>query len=215
MKNILIAAILAAAAMAGCGTQNGAKPEAGAAEEGNAVIETIMARRSVRAYKPAPVPREVLDLILECGINAPNGLNAQQWEVRVVDSKEWLDKATEAYRSAVKGTPQQKLTEDPAFGNMFRNAPAVVFIAHKPGPCTQVDCGLMAGNIVTAATSLGLGSVCMMGPLGFFRTAEGEPFLRSLALDEGYELLLCVGLGYADEQPQAKPRNRGVIRYVE
>ena len=34
---------------------------------------------------------------------------------------------------------------------MFRNATTVVFISHRPGPCTQVDCGLMAGNMVNAA----------------------------------------------------------------
>lgn len=211
MRHILIATLLAAASLAACGTQTETAEEQNAPAGENEVIETIMARRSVRAYKPEPVPRELLDRILECGIHAPNGMNAQQWAVRVVDSKEWIDKATEAYL----GTVQHKQADDPSLRNMFRNAPTVVFIAHKPGPCTQVDCGLMAGNMVTAATSLGLGSVCMMGPLEFFRTAAGEPFLRSLALDEGYELLLCVGIGYADEQPQAKPRDRGVIRYVE
>ena len=211
MRHTLIAVLFAASALAACGTNAKTAEEPDAPAKENEVIETIMARRSVRAYKPEPVPRELLDRILECGINAPNGMNAQQWAVRVVDSKEWIDKATEAYL----GTVQHKLADDPSLRNMFRNAPAVVFIAHKPGPCTQVDCGLMAGNMVTAAASLGLGSVCMMGPLGFFRTAAGEPFLRSLELDEGYELLLCVGIGYADEQPQAKPRDRGVIKYVE
>lgn len=186
-----------------------------AAPQKNQVIETIMARRSIRAYKPEPVPHDILDQILECGINAPNGMNAQQWEVRVVDSKEWLDNATAAYKKTVAGTPAEKSVADPSFVNMFRNAPTVIFIAHKPGGCTQVDCGLMAGNMVTAAQSLGIGSVCMMGPLGFFSTPEGKPFLESLQLSEGYELLLCIGMGYANEQPAAKPRNRDVIKYIK
>ena len=46
MKNIRKAVILAAAAMAGCGTQTAPKPEAGGPEAGNTVIETIMARRN-------------------------------------------------------------------------------------------------------------------------------------------------------------------------
>ena len=73
----------------------------------------------------------------------------------------------------------------------------------------------MAGKMVTAAQSLGIGSVCMMGPLGFFSTPEGKPFLESLQLSEGYELLLCIGMGYANEQPAAKPRNRDVIKYIK
>jgi hypothetical protein len=34
-------------------------------------------------------------------------------------------------------------------------------------------------------------------------------------LSEGYQLLLCVGVGYADEEPAARPRNKEVIKYVE
>ena len=182
---------------------------------GNPVIETIMSRRSIRKYKDEAVSRELLDKIVECGIHAPNGMNAQQWEVRIVDNPEWLKSITEAQRKAAEGTPMAKQFEDPALKNVFRNAPAVIFIAHKPGPCTQVDCGLMAGNMVLSAKSLGLGSIVMMGPLGFFSRPEGEPFLKSLGLSEGYQLLLCVGVGYADEEPAARPRNKEVIKYVE
>lgn len=185
-------------------------------EKENQVIQAIHSRRSIRSYKEQAVSRELLQQIAECGINAPNGMNAQQWEVRIVDSKEWLDNATAAYKKSVKAdSPMAKQFAEPTFKNMFRNAPAVIFIAHKPGPCTQVDCGLMAGNIVLAAQSLGLGSVCMMGPLGFFSTDSGKPFLQSLSLSEGYQLLLCVGIGYADEQPSARPRRTEVIKFVE
>lgn len=181
----------------------------------NPVIETIMSRRSIRAYKDQAVPREILQQIAECGINAPNGMNAQQWEVRIVDNAEWIAAATKSYVESVKGTPSEKMVSGEGFKNMFRNAPAVIFIAHKPGHCTQVDCGLMAGNMVLAAKSLGLGTCCMMGPLGFFSTPEGKDFLSSMKLSEGYELLLCVGVGYPAEEPAAKPRKKEVIEFVE
>ena len=181
----------------------------------NPVIETIMSRRSIRAYKDQAVPREILQQIAECGINAPNGMNAQQWEVRIVDNAEWIAATTKSYVESVKGTPSEKMVSGEGFKNMFRNAPAVIFIAHKPGHCTQVDCGLMAGNMVLAAKSLGLGTCCMMGPLGFFSTPEGKDFLSSMKLSEGYELLLCVGVGYPAEEPAAKPRKKEVIEFVE
>lgn len=184
-------------------------------ETENPVIQTIMARRSIRAYTDQTVSRELLDKITECGINAPNGMNAQQWEVRIVDSKEWLDNATSQYQQSVKGTPAEKEFENPNFKNMFRNAPAVIFVAHKPGHCTQVDCGLMAGNMMLAAQSLGLGSICMMGPLVWLKSDAGKPIIESLGFSEGYEPLLCVGIGYAAEQPEASPRNKEVIKYVE
>ena len=181
----------------------------------NPVIETIMSRRSIRAYTDQVVPRELIDQIVECGIYAPNGMNAQQWELRIVDSKEWLDNTTEAVRQSVKGTPMEKQFEGPSFKNMFRNAPVVIFIAHKPGPCTQIDCGLLAGNMILTAQSLGLGSICMMGPLMSLKSEAGKPILESLGFSDGYEPLLCVGIGYADQQPEPTPRNREVVKYVE
>ena len=215
MKKIIFALCSLLTITACCNNTQSTCTDECSQKECNPVIETIMARRSIRKYTDQAVPRELLDKIAECGINAPNGMNAQQWEVRIVDNPEWLKNITEAQRKAAEGTPMTKQFEDPALKNVFRNAPAVIFIAHKPGPCTQVDCGLMAGNMVLAAKSLGLGSICMMGPLGFFSRPEGEPFLKSLNLSDGYQLLLCVGVGYADEEPEARPRNQEVIKYVE
>ena len=216
MRHLFVILVSAMMVATSCSSTTSNIENTPAEEAANPVIETILSRRSIRTYKDQPVPREILQQIAECGINAPNGMNAQQWEVRIVDSKKWIDDATAAYKGGVKAdSPMAKQFSDPSFKNMFRNAPAVIFIAHKPGPCTQVDCGLMAGNIVLSAKSLGLGSVCMMGPLGFFSTPAGEPFLKSLNLSEGYELLLCVGIGYADEQPEARPRRNEVIQFIE
>ena len=213
MRKFLFAAAIFVASI-GCTNNQPAQTEC-CKECKNPVIENIMARRSVRAYKDQAVPRELLEQVVECGINAPNAMNAQQWEVRVVESKEWIDKTTEAYKESMKGTPGEKMIADPTFKNMFRNAPSVIFIGHKPGMFTQVDCGLMAGNIMLAAKSLGLGTVCMAGPVMFFKQPAGEAYLKSLNFSEGYEPLICIGIGYADEEPAAKPRNKEVIKYVE
>ena len=187
MKQLFVILVSAMMVATSCSQTNSKTENTPAKEAANPVIETIISRRSIRTYKDQPVSRELLQQIAECGISAPNGMNAQQWEVRIVDSKEWIDGATAAYKGSVKAdSPMAKQFSDPSFKNMFRNAPAVIFIAHKPGPCTEVDCGLMAGNIVLSAKSLGLGSICMMGPLGFFSTPAGEPFLKSLNLSDGY-----------------------------
>lgn len=200
---------------ASCGT---AEPVAqqNAEEQTNPVIETIMSRRSIRAYKDQAVPKELLDQVLECGVYAANAMNAQQWEVRVVTSQEWLNSTTFAAKEAAKGTPAEAQYNDPAFKNIFRNAPAVIFIGHKPGMFTQIDCGLMAGNIMLAAKSLGLGTVCMAGPIAsFINQPAGAAHLASLGFSEGVEPLICIGIGYPDEEPAAKPRNMDVIKYVE
>ena len=81
----ITAAAIAALCLASCG-QGG---EAVKQDDGqNPVIEAIMSRRSIRKYKDTPVEREKLQLIAECGVNAPNGMNAQRWEVRIVDNAE-------------------------------------------------------------------------------------------------------------------------------
>ena len=81
----------------------------------NAAIENMMTRRSIRKYTDQAVPRELLNQIAECGINAPNGMNAQQWEVRVVMSEEWINSATLAAKEAAKGTPNEAQFNDPSF----------------------------------------------------------------------------------------------------
>ena len=44
------------------------------------VLEAIRTRRSIRTYKPDPVPEEVLEEILEAGRWAPSAGSSQPWE---------------------------------------------------------------------------------------------------------------------------------------
>ena len=176
------------------------------------VIENIMTRRSIRQYKPQAVNRDTMQIILNCGINAPNGQNKQSWEVRVVDNPEYINGLTEVYKKA-----NPKAAEDPTFKNMFRNAPTVAFIARDTKyDFSQVDCGLLGGNMVLSAWSMGIGSCCLGGPARFMLTdKEAAPYLEKLGFSEGYELLYCIGFGYPDESPAAKPRNAEKARYVD
>ena len=94
-------------------------------DTGNPVIRTIMERRSIRKYKPESVPREMMDIILRCGINAPSAMNGQPWEVRVVDNPEFIDGVTKLFVESAKDDERMlKMVQDPGFKNMFRNAPA-------------------------------------------------------------------------------------------
>jgi nitroreductase len=49
-----------------------------------AVDAAITSRRSVRAYLPDPVPREMVEDILSVARRAPSGTNAQPWHVHVL-----------------------------------------------------------------------------------------------------------------------------------
>ena len=59
------------------------------------VTEAIQTRKSIRGYKPDPVPKEILQEILEIATRAPSGMNTQPWEITVV-AGEVLDKIKQA-----------------------------------------------------------------------------------------------------------------------
>ena len=175
----------------------------------NKVVENIMARRSIRKYKPEPVSREVLTQIMECGINAPNGQNKQSWEVRIVDNPQLLEEMSQAMADSHQGSEFAK--------GCFRGAPVMVFIARDLSyDFSAYDCGLMAQNIMLSAWSMGVGSICLGSPVRFLTDNDlCKPYVKKLNFSDGYELALCVGLGYADENPQAKPRDMGKVAFID
>lgn len=199
--------MMAAVSCGGPAAENGECVDACSASSSKAVIENIMARRSIRKYKPQTVARDTMNIILECGINAPNGQNKQSWEVRVVDNAATMDFIKEAMSAG----------RDVNVGSCFRGAPVMAFIARDPSyDFSAYDCGLLAQNMMLSATSLGVGSICLGSPVRFIMESpkKGE-ILERLGFSEGYELCLCVGFGYADEAPDAKPRDFGKVKFVD
>ena len=99
----------------------------------------------------------------------------------------------------------------------FRGAPVMVFLARaKSYDFSAYDCGLMAENMMLSAWSLGVGSICLGSPVRMINDNPAcAPILERLGFSEGYEFCLCVGLGYADEAPAAKPRDKAKVKYVE
>jgi len=207
IRKILYAASLVAVFACGDSAQCGAAADNG----GNAVIETIMARRSIRKYKPGAVDRETMTRILECGINAPNGQNKQSWEVRVVDNPATMEEIKQMMAAAFPEEDAKRVT------GCFRGAPVMVFIARDLSyDFSAYDCGLMAENMMLSATSLGVGSICLGSPVRFINDSEARTHVyEKLGFSPGYELALCVGFGYADEAPDAKPRDRSKYKFVD
>lgn len=209
-----IAGFLCLCTVAGC-TSSVSQQETVKGVEGmsqsEAVVKTIMERRSIRKYKPQPVEREKMQTIVECGVNAPNTMNRQPWEIRVVDNPDFINGVTELYKKE-----QPKAAEDPNFKNMFRNAPTVVFVGRDvQSGSAEFDCGLLSENMMLAAQSMGIGSCCLGSPAAFMRSPAAAEYLKQLGFSEGYELLYCIAFGYPDEAPAAKPRDLTKIKFVE
>ena len=179
------------------------------------VIDAIMSRRSIRKYKDIPVERELLLQIAECGVYAPNALNKQEWEVRIVDDMNYLNEVTELMKVDM---PFFVKSDEPGFRNGFRNASAIIAVAcpDDPAGMTLMNVGLMGENMCLAAQDLGLGTCVMGGPAVFLTTNENaKPYLAKLGFSEGYKLRYVLGVGYPDEAPEVKPRDLSKIKFVD
>ncbi len=71
------------------------------------VFEALATRRSIRAFRPDPVPREAIERILAAASRAPSGSNIQPWRVIVLQGEE-RDRFCAALRQAHEGgtTPE-------------------------------------------------------------------------------------------------------------
>ena len=49
--------------------------------------EVVLGRRSIRGYKPDPVPRRVIEQVLELATRAPSSMNTQPWHFFVVSGE--------------------------------------------------------------------------------------------------------------------------------
>lgn len=214
MKRI-ISMMTAAVALSACSLQPSNQPveqNMDKMDKVEVVTNLMMSRRSIRAYKEEAVSRETLNEILRCGINAPNGRNLQSYEIRIVDSPELIKAMTEA---VVKDMPE--VAKRPGFKNIFVNAPGVIFIAYDTRyDFAQVDCGLLGENIILAAWARGIGTCCLGSSARFLlQSPSAKPYLDRLNFSEGFELLYCIGYGYPDETPEAKPRKESMIQFID
>ena len=206
MKQIFILLPLLALTLVGCNpTPQNNKPM------NNEVINAIMARRSIRQYHATPVARDTMMQIMTCGINAANGQNKQSWEVRIIDNPEKMQLIQDLM---VDGNPD---LQPEMLRGCMRGAPVMTFIARDLSyDFSAYDCGLLAGNMMLAAQSLGVGSICLGSPVRFINDAHNSAdILALLGFSENYQLCLCVGFGYANEAPDAKPRDINKVKYID
>jgi len=210
LRTILLSTLTAALSLSSCQNENTTMNNTD-----TPVIDAIMARRSIRQYKETPVPRELLQKIAECGVNAPNAMNKQEWEVRILDDANYMNEVTELMKQEM---PQFVNSDAPGFRNAFRNAMALIAVAWPDDEMgmTLINVGLMGENMCLAAQELGLGTCIMAAPSIFMNSsASAKPYLDKLGFTPGYKLRYFLAVGYPDEAPNAKPRDLGKIKVVE
>ena len=128
----LIAAIVVA--MSACSST---KEEKGTSETGNAALDNIFARKSVRTYLNKGVEKEKIDLMLRAGMAAPSGKDVRPWEFIVVSDRAKLD-------SMAAALPYAKML------TQARNA-IIVCGDSVRSSYWYLDCSAAAQNILLAA----------------------------------------------------------------
>ena len=172
----------------------------------NPLIEEINKHRSIRSYKPDPVPEDLLATILDAGIHASSSGNMQTYSIIVTRDR--------ALREAlyVPHLEQDMVLEAPVlltFCADFHRMRHWLRLNEAPDNfdnfmafmIAAIDAILVSQNVALAAESCGLG-ICYMGST----LANCDQIGRILKLPQSVVPVVGFSLGYPDEDPAQRDR---------
>jgi len=156
-------------------------------------IEAIRRRRSVRKYTGDPIPREILEQIVDAGRLAATGNNRQPWDFIVVTDREMIDELKVASR-------------------WMEQAGAIVAVVMDPDSRWWVEDGAAAvENMLIAATALGYGSCWLEG----YTLPREEEFKKLLRIPDNLRLLTLVPFGVPAEWPTSEKKSLDEVLHWE
>ena len=152
------------------------------------------------------VPKEMIEQIIEAGLNAPSGLNKQAPIILAVTDKQTRDELSKLNAG-----------KDPFFrSDPFYGAPVVlVVLADKSAHTYLYDGSLVMENLQLAAHALGLGACWIHRAKETFEQPEGKALLAKLGIEGDYEGIGNCIIGYPDIDPEKKPRKENRVYWVE
>ncbi len=165
-------------------------------------LDLVNKRYSVRNYKTAPVPHEIVVRCVEAARLAPSACNSQPWKFVIVDAPQLV---SELAKAAFEGLLD--------FNHFAFKAPVLVLIVSereklsakfgsivKKKNFTLMDIGIAAEHFCLQAAEEGLGT-CL---IGWFNEKKVKKLL-SIPMLKRVELLITVGFS-ADEKIPPKKR---------
>ncbi len=172
------------------------------------VMDAITGRRSIRKFKPDPIPEEALLAVLEAVRWAPSWANTQCCEVVVIKDP---NVKAEVATALPKGNPGlSSLTQAPLVLVLCGIKGKSGFYGGQPktnkGDWFMFDVGLAFQNLCLAAHSLGLGTV-IIGMFDHQRAGE------ILGLPSNVEIVGMTPLGYP-LAPGTVPNRRDLSQFV-
>jgi nitroreductase len=173
-------------------------------------FKVVEQRVSVRKYKPDPVPKGHLELILNAARLAPNSGNQQACRYLIVEDKERLDELREACirnRKTVLRARGDEVPEDEAIREHYDvvfSAPLYVLVlvdkTVRYKGYEEKDGSLAAANIMLAARALGYGTV-------FYTDSVPEDLcMKHLNIPEKYSRTCIIPIGIPERWPDKRDR---------
>ena len=157
------------------------------------VLEAIAARRSIRKYKPTPIPEDKLNTILKAARLAPSFENYQPWKFIIVRSEEKKRQVVQACSNSkfLLEAPIAIVAcafPDEAFGLMggYMNS-------------FSVDVAVALDHLTLAAVNEGLGT-CWIGVF------KEEKIQKALSIPDDVRVVAITPLGFPDEDPESSGR---------
>lgn len=152
-------------------------------------LELVKQRRSIRRYRPDPVPQTKLDAVLEAARLAPSWANGQCWTFITVTD------------------PKVKHAVAAAGNDWIEAAPVLVVACADPAKSGSkgdqsyylLDIGIAMEHLILAATEQGLGT-CW---IGWFDERKAR---AALGVPDTIRVVAMTPLGYPDESPEPRPR---------
>ena len=167
--------------------------------------EALFTQRSVRKFKPDPIPIETLHLLLDAAVRAPNGGNRQIARFLVVTDRKkiaefgrfyheawWAKRKDEKGWTGPKDIPPEEKTYRAAseLADHIKDVPAIVFaLAEPPGTANSVIPACQ--NLMLAAHALGIGSI----PTTLHPTVM-DRFHALFGIPKDVAFHFCIPMGY-------------------
>ncbi|MCX6178547.1 MAG: nitroreductase family protein [Chlorobiales bacterium] len=186
----------------------------------NETIQTILNRRSIRAYESRQIDEHELQEILLAGEYAPTAMGQQPWHFTVLQNPDLIEKLQTLCKASFLNSDNASLREIATREDfqVFYNAPTLVIISGNSKAIAPLqDCVLSMANMLLAATSLGIGSCWVHSPMMVYGSADGAASLSNIGIDfpKGYEPYAAAVFGYsAQPLPKAGPRNSDTVTMI-
>ena len=186
--------------------------------EVNQAIET---RRSVGRVKQDPVPRELIEKVLESAVHAPNHKITEPWRFHVFTGKGRGELARARAELARIQAEAEGEEEEYAAGRISRErkkafrAPVVIAVISGGGR-DEVEtlenyaaCAAAVQNMQLTAHSLGLATIWRTGPVAY------HPYMRDFfGLEDDDKIVAYLYLGYPDVGERPRRREPASARTV-